>query len=108
MGASVSGGKEEATPAGTKQQLWKRLEDVRRLQADLTAEAESLVKAGKETDDAETTKAAMPSGGRGGSELRIPQDVRRMKLQQVQSLLARETALVEAVTSRLEKLKASG
>ena len=108
LDVSVSGGKEEVTPAGAKQQLWKRLEDVRRLQADLTAEAESLVKAGEETDDAEPTKAATPSGGRGGSELRIPQDVRRMKLQQVQSLLARETALVEAVTSRLEKLKASG
>lgn len=81
---------------GTQKQLWKRLEDVKRLQADLVAEAESLEKEEK-ADGPETAP----------SELRIPPEVRRMKLQQVQGLLSRETALVEAVTSRLKSLQMS-
>jgi nucleoporin NUP82 len=75
-------------------QLWKRLEDARNLQAELVAEVETL----KEGGEAEATS---------GSQLRIPLEVRRNKLQQVQGLLSRETALVEAVTARLERLQTS-
>lgn len=71
----------------------KRLEDVKRLQAELAAEVESLQK--KEKDVAAPTS----------TELKIPQDIRRMKVQQVQGLLSRESALVEAVTARLERLQ---
>ena len=75
-----------------QQELWKRLEEVKRLQGELVAEVEALKKSGQVE-----TKA---------TELRIPQDIRRTKLQQVQGLLSRETALVDAVTSRLERLQA--
>ncbi|KAF7559967.1 hypothetical protein G7046_g4186 [Stylonectria norvegica] len=74
-------------------QVWKRVEDVKRIQADLAAEVEALKKAGE-------GDAATPI-----TELRVPQDIRRAKLQQVQGLLSRETALVEAVTARLERLQ---
>ncbi|KOS18773.1 Nucleoporin nup82 [Escovopsis weberi] len=85
-----------AAAAGRNQakQLWKRLEEVRRVQAELLAEAEALRR------PARTEGSATP-------ELRIPQDVRRSKMQQVQGLLSRESALVDAVTSRLERLQAS-
>ncbi|EMT70233.1 Nucleoporin nup82 [Fusarium odoratissimum] len=94
--AELASGKSKATPAQAKQ-LWKRLEDIKHLQADLTAEVEAMNKATGETDGPATPSA----------ELRIPQEVRRAKLQQVQGLLSRETALVDAVTARLERLQTS-
>ncbi|OAQ95119.1 nuclear pore complex protein An-Nup82 [Purpureocillium lilacinum] len=95
--ASVSRptGGEEAEARQRSKQLWKRLEEVKRLQGELVGEVESLRRFG---DVEEVTSA---------SELRIPQDIRRSKLQQVQGLLSRETALVEAVTARLERLQAN-
>ncbi|KAF4471644.1 nucleoporin nup82 [Fusarium albosuccineum] len=92
--AELASGKAQATTAQAKQ-LWKRLEDVKHLQADLAAEVEALNKVAVDGDGPTTPSA----------ELRIPQDVRRAKLQQVQGLLSRETALVEAVTARLERLQ---
>jgi nucleoporin NUP82 len=77
-------------------QIWKRLEEVKRLQAELLAEAEAQKNASGPESPASTSV-----------DLRIPQDIRRSKLQQVQGLLSRESALVEAVTSRLERLQAS-
>jgi nucleoporin NUP82 len=74
--------------------LWKRLEDVKRLQAELAGEVESLVKAGDDNGDLPSTP-----------DLVIPAGIRKTKLQQVQSLLSRETALVEAVRARLERLQ---
>uniref|UniRef100_A0A0D2XZH7 Nucleoporin NUP82 n=1 Tax=Fusarium oxysporum (strain Fo5176) TaxID=660025 RepID=A0A0D2XZH7_FUSOF len=94
--AELASGKSKATPAQAKQ-LWKRLEDIKHLQADLTAEVEAMNKATGATDGPATPSA----------ELRIPQEVRRAKLQQVQGLLSRETALVDAVTARLERLQTS-
>ncbi|KAF5668492.1 nucleoporin nup82 [Fusarium circinatum] len=94
--AELASGKSRATPAQAKQ-LWKRLEDIKHLQADLSAEVEAMNKATGETDGPATPSA----------ELRIPQEVRRAKLQQVQGLLSRETALVDAVTARLERLQTS-
>ena len=88
-------GGEEAEARQRSKQLWKRLEEVKRLQGELVGEVESLRRFG---DVEEVTSA---------SELRIPQDIRRSKLQQVQGLLSRETALVEAVTARLERLQAN-
>lgn len=78
--------------AQQSKQLWKRLEEVRTLQTELVAEVESLKKSG-EVEVAAT------------GDVRIPQDIRRSKLQQVQGLLARESALVEAVTMRLQRLQ---
>lgn len=111
LAASVSEpepGREEAAAASgggqlQNQQLWKRLEDVKRLQEELSAEAEALKKAQGEGDgDGEGGSPVMVT-----SELKIPQEIRRAKLQQVQGLLSRETALVEAVRARLERLQTS-
>lgn len=88
------GGDHEATQARQQpKQPWRRLEEVTSLQTELLDEAASL----SEPGDAE---AARPGG------VKIPQDVRRSKLLQVQGLLSRETALVEALTERLERLQA--
>lgn len=97
MEASVSGPPPgaEAGSRNQSKQVWKRLEEVKRLQAELVAEAEALKNASGTQSPASV------------EQLRIPQDIRRSKLQQVQGLLSRESALVEAVTSRLERLQAS-
>ncbi|EFY91348.1 hypothetical protein MAC_02511 [Metarhizium acridum CQMa 102] len=87
-----SSGQEEGSAAQQSKQLWKRLEEVKALQTELVAEVENLKKAGQ---------VQVAATG----EVRIPQDIRRSKLQQVQGLLARESALVEAVTSRLQRLQ---
>ncbi|KAG5987652.1 hypothetical protein E4U43_004983 [Claviceps pusilla] len=76
------------------QQLWRRLEEVKNLQIDLVADVEDLKKRGE-------VEVASPQAG----ELRIPSDIRRSKLEQVRGLIARESALVEAVTARLERLQ---
>ncbi|ATY67396.1 WD40 repeat-like-containing domain [Cordyceps militaris] len=97
LNASVSGpgaSEEEDNATKQSQELWKRLDSIKKLQAELAAELEALKKDG----EMETTSTP---------QLRIPQDVRRSKLQQVQGLLSRETALVDAVTSRLERLQAT-
>ncbi|KAI5459943.1 nuclear pore complex protein An-Nup82 [Mariannaea sp. PMI_226] len=75
--------------------LWRRMEDVKQLQEDLAAEADAL----KKTGDGDSPA---PS-----AELRVPQEIRRAKMGQVQHLISRETALVEAVTARLERLQAN-
>ncbi|KAH0524592.1 hypothetical protein TsFJ059_007082 [Trichoderma semiorbis] len=96
MDTSVSGpAGAEAGPRNQAKQVWRRLEEVKRLQSELVAEAEALKTASGTASPASSV------------ELRIPQDIRRSKLQQVQGLLSRESALVEAVTSRLERLQAS-
>ncbi|KAM3480732.1 hypothetical protein MY5147_001021 [Beauveria neobassiana] len=97
LDASVSGptASEEADDVRIQsQELWKRLESVKKLQSELVADVEALKKSGQ-------LEAPLTP------ELRIPQDIRRNKLQQVQGLLSRETALVDAVTSRLERLQAT-
>ena len=93
--ASSVEGTEASKP--DSRQLWRRLDEVKRLQTELATQVEKVNKsAGAHAAE------AVPVG-----DLRIPQDIRRSKMQQVQGLLARETALVDAVTSRLEKLQTS-
>ena len=86
-----------AESVAQSKQLWRRLEEVKKLQAELSAQVDKLKKSA-----GANAAEAVPVG-----DLRIPQDIRKTKMQQVQGLLARETALVEAVTSRLEKLQTS-
>ncbi|KAG6036878.1 hypothetical protein E4U41_005461 [Claviceps citrina] len=100
VGQDAGGAAAAAQMPGAQQQqqskqLWRRVEEVRKLQTDLVAEAEALMKK-KQTGDV----MAAPAG-----DFRIPPDIRRSKLQQVQGLIARESALVEAVTARLERLQ---
>ena len=78
----------------TQQQLWKRLDKIKQLREELEAEVGQLPKEG----DVDVSPAR---------DFRVPQDIRRSKLQQVQGLLSRETALVEAVTERLSRLQAT-
>lgn len=92
--SSPAGSGEERASKAQALALWKRLENVKRLQAELVADVEALKKNGQM--DAPSTP-----------ELRIPAEIRRSKMLQVQGLLSRETALVEAVTSRLERLQAT-
>lgn len=97
LDASMSGpanADDEGDARAQSKELWKRLENVRNLQVELAADVEALKRTGQ------MEAPATP-------ELRIPQDIRRSKMQQVQGLLSRETALVEAVTSRLERLQAT-
>lgn len=97
LNTSVSGpaaSEEQRDARSQPQELWKRLDSVKKLQSELVANVEALKKNGQ---------ADTPST----PELRIPQDIRRSKMQQVQGLLSRETALVDAVLSRLERLQAT-
>ncbi|OAA38583.1 WD40/YVTN repeat-like-containing domain protein [Metarhizium rileyi] len=89
-----SPGGREGSAARQSKQLWERLAEVKKLQTEIVADVERLKKSG---EGEEQVAAA--------GEIRIPLDIRRSKLQQVQGLLARESALVEAVTSRLERLQ---
>ncbi|KAG5991342.1 hypothetical protein E4U52_003788 [Claviceps spartinae] len=75
--------------------LWKRLEQVKNLQMDLVADVEALQKKG-------LNQTAPPVAA---ADLRIPVNVRRLKLQQVQGAIEREGALVEAVVARIERLQ---
>ncbi|PFH55241.1 hypothetical protein XA68_10296 [Ophiocordyceps unilateralis] len=77
-------------------QPWRRLEEATGLRAELAGDAAELAKEVAEGDDSRRTS---------GGHLRIPKEVRRRKMQQVQGLLARESALVEALTARLERLQ---
>ncbi|KAK1599022.1 nuclear pore complex protein An-Nup82 [Colletotrichum navitas] len=102
MGASVLGSLPEDGP-GTRQQkkLKKRLEDVQQLRDELVGEVERIQKqseGGKDGKDSLSSSSTV-------SDLKIPTEIRKAKLQQVMSLLSRETALVEAVSSRLERLQ---
>jgi nucleoporin NUP82 len=93
-------------------QMKRRLDKAMGLASELAAEAKQLVQ------DAEETKNGVGSGPHKGSpskghkstssqDLRVPNEIRKAKLVQVKSLLAREEAMVQAVSSRLEKLQVS-
>ncbi|KAG9251520.1 uncharacterized protein F5Z01DRAFT_738981 [Emericellopsis atlantica] len=73
--------------------LWQRFEDLKELQDSLTMQLETL-NVGKDGEEK-----------REQEQLRVPDNIRKSKMQQVQGALARETALVEAVRLRLEKLQ---
>lgn len=95
MDASISGsGGPPADGSSRFKQLGNRYNEALALRDDLTAQAESLDKTAGDGED--------PSNE--APELRIPTDIRRNKINQVRGLLERETALVDAVKSRLERL----
>ncbi|KAK2008121.1 nuclear pore complex protein An-Nup82 [Colletotrichum eremochloae] len=101
MGASVLGSSPEDGPGARQmKQLRKRLEDVQQLRDELMGEVERIHKqseGGKDGKDSSSSTTV--------SDLKVPTEIRKAKLQQVMSLLSRETALVEAVSSRLERLQ---
>lgn len=96
MDASILGSELPAgSPARLKQML-KRYEEAKRLRDELSEQAKKLSESTNEGDE----NLGTPS-----IDLRIPSDLRRAKVNQVRGLLERETALVEAVKGRLERLQ---
>lgn len=87
------------SPPKTTKPLWQRLEEVQGLWSSLQPEAEKLIR--KEVSEEMTGREgpASPVGS-----WKIPSDLRKARVAQVKSLLDRETALVEAVRQRLERL----
>ncbi|KAI1330464.1 hypothetical protein F5Y16DRAFT_363243 [Xylariaceae sp. FL0255] len=80
------------------QQSRERYEKVVELRDELFEQARALGAADGEEDDTNLSR----------SDLRVPSELRREKVNQVKGLLERETALVEAVKSRLERLSVVG
>ena len=99
MGASILGSEtSEDSPARLKQTL-RRYEEVKQLRDELAEQAKKLGETASEGDE---------SLGASTIDLRIPSDLRRTKINQVRGLLERESALVEAVKARLERLQVVG
>ncbi|KAI1815310.1 hypothetical protein GGS20DRAFT_544403 [Poronia punctata] len=93
--AGINGSMQPGDGSNRAKQYMDRYQKVVVLKDELTEEAKSLdVPAGEEED---TPNLAQ-------SDLRIPSELRRAKIGQVKSLIDRESALVEAVKSRLERL----
>jgi len=105
------------TTTTTGKQVRKRLEEVTTLATELLDEAARLHK----DTAAITTIGGGEDGGVGrngrghrrehtpssSQDLRVPNEIRKAKIQSVRNLLAREEAMVAAVSSRLEKLQLS-
>lgn len=104
--ASLAGTGEEATDATTgaskPHQLQDRFEDIKHLKEELVgqaAEVQGDAKAGNALAEAGLSSSV--------SGLKIPSEIRKAKVAQVMSLLERESALVEALQGRVERLSVS-
>lgn len=98
MAASVSAdeskdGDDDKFAKTRAEPAWKRLEAARTLKEELASEVESINKEGE---------TQSPSRR---ADIKVPSDIRRSKLHEVQNLIARESALVEAVSLRLQRLQ---
>ncbi|XXH04782.1 nuclear cap binding complex subunit [Hypoxylon texense] len=81
-------------------QTRKRYEEIMRLRDELVEEAEKL--------GATTSEGGEENLSASTTDLRIPSELRRAKINQVKGLIERETALVDAVRARLERLSTVG
>ncbi|KAL2017313.1 hypothetical protein VTK56DRAFT_2336 [Thermocarpiscus australiensis] len=93
---SEAGQTSSATP-NAKQQPWERFEEIKALRDALFSQVEQLQRTGEKPDDDHTPASPVPN-------LKIPAEVRKAKMAQVIGLLDRETALVDAVKTRIERL----
>lgn len=89
------------TRAGSSKphQLLNRFEDIKHLKEDLVSQAAEIQgepKPGNGVSDTNLSSSV--------STLKIPSEIRKAKVSQVMSLLERESALVEALQGRLERL----
>ncbi|KAK3942386.1 hypothetical protein QBC46DRAFT_256331 [Diplogelasinospora grovesii] len=84
------------SPTKTTKEPWKRFEELQALKDALFSQAEQL--------QAENTEGNDDSPASPAPSMKIPAEIRKAKLAQVMSLLDRETALVDAVKSRLDRL----
>ncbi|KAK6950143.1 hypothetical protein Daesc_008469 [Daldinia eschscholtzii] len=98
LDATLFGSTTAAGPSRLKMTK-KRYEEVTRLKDELVKEAEKL---GASTEEGEESLSASTT------DLRIPSELRKAKINQVKGLIERETALVDAVKSRLERLSIVG
>ncbi|KAK4238579.1 hypothetical protein C8A03DRAFT_14981 [Achaetomium macrosporum] len=95
---SILGPEADRTSPSTprSKQPWKRFEEIKALRDTLITQVEQLQRTREATVDAAPT-SPVPS-------LKIPPEIRKAKLAQIIGLLDRETALVEGVKSRIERL----
>lgn len=76
----------------------ERLDEIRRLKDDLAAQIARLQKPGEGEEEEPATSSPAKNG------YTVPLEVKKAKYAQVRTLLDRESALVEAVKSRLERM----
>ncbi|KAL9024933.1 MAG: hypothetical protein Q9196_006145 [Gyalolechia fulgens] len=76
---------------GSIEPWWQRYEDVKHLSGELVQTAKRVEEQGEEQKRVEDEHA-------------VPNEIRKRKVEQVKGLLERESALVDAVSSRLERL----
>ncbi|TGJ80998.1 hypothetical protein E0Z10_g7754 [Xylaria hypoxylon] len=99
LDVGIYGSVQTADGPNRAKQCMDRYRKITELKDELAEQAQTLeAPAGEEEDS--------PSPSM--SDLRIPSELRRAKIGQVKGLLERETALVEAVKSRLERLAVVG
>ncbi|KAJ2986376.1 hypothetical protein NUW58_g5061 [Xylaria curta] len=94
LDAGIYGSAHTTDGANRAKQWMDRYQRVTELKDELEEQAQALEAPANEEDHASSPR----------NDLRIPSELRRAKISQVRSLLERETALVEAVKSRLERL----
>ncbi|KAJ8106527.1 hypothetical protein ONZ43_g7039 [Nemania bipapillata] len=99
LDSSIYGSGHTADGPNLAKQFMDRYRKIAELKDDLAEQAKTLdVPVSEGEDDSSPLR----------DDLRIPSDLRRAKVGQVKSLLERETALVQAVKSRLERLTVVG
>ncbi|KAI0597672.1 nuclear pore complex protein An-Nup82 [Biscogniauxia sp. FL1348] len=99
LDAGIFGSETPVDGTARLKQIMRRYDEVMNLKEELAEQAEKLGEPAGEGE--ESPKAST-------SDLRIPSELRRAKINQVKGLLERETALVDAVKSRLERLSVVG
>lgn len=100
LDASISGSDAPLSDGPSRlKHLGRRYDEVQALKDELLSQAEKL--ATSSGNGEETQAVSSP-------DLRIPSEIRKAKLKQVQGLLERETALVDAVKTRLERMSLAG
>lgn len=97
--ANLFGSETAADGPNRLKQTRKRYEEVMRLREEIMEEAEKLGVGTSQGEESLSTST---------TDLRIPSDLRKAKINQVKQLLDRETALVDAVKGRLERLSVVG
>lgn len=100
LDASISGTDAPVSDGPSRlKHLGRRYDEVQALKEELVSQAEKLATPSGSGEEEQAVSSP---------DLRIPSELRRAKLKQVQGLLERETALVEAVKTRLERMSVAG
>lgn len=99
MSQNEEGDTDTKTGTPKLQQPLKRLEDIKSLKDELIDQVAEIQGKGKAGDGGSEKSLTMSVSG-----LKIPSEIRKAKVTQVMSSLERETALVDALQGRLERL----